>query len=304
MIPLTVRSNYSFMWGTAPVKQVCRVARRLGYSRLALTDTDNLCGLWPFLIACQREGLTPIVGAEVTDPHRKQRAVCLVANDSGYRNLCRLLTRRHMDENFELQNAVISHADGLVVLTQSPDLLHAWHAAGVSAAAAMSRRPLPATHRLRRTATHLGLPLVATPGSFFLHPDDLSVHRMLRAIARNTCLSRLTNDELAPADAWLAAPEEYGRRFAICPGAISATDEIADRLEFAGPQFGIVMPPLPGQNDRIAAQHLRKDAYEGARRRYGAELSEVVVERLEHELHSITDMGFAAYFLIVRHCQA
>ena len=30
------------------------------------------------------------------------------------------------------------------------------------------------------------------------------------------------------------------------------------------------------------------------------ELSEVVVERLEHELHSITDMGFAAYFLIVR----
>jgi error-prone DNA polymerase len=300
MIPLTVRSNYSFMWGTAPVKQVCRVARRLGYSRLALTDTDNLCGLWPFLIACRREGLTPIVGAEVTDPRRKQRAVCLVANDSGYRNLCRLLTRRHMDENFELQTAVISHADGLIVLTQSPDLLYAWHAAGVSAAAAMSCRPLPATHRLRRTATHLGLPLVATPGSFFLHPADLTVHRMLRAIARNTCLSRLTNDELAPADAWLAAPEEYGRRFAICPEAISATDEIAERLEFAGPQFGIVMPPLPGQNDRNAAQHLRKEAYGGARRRYGAELSEVVVERLEHELHSITDMGFAAYFLIVR----
>ena len=32
--------------------------------RLALTDTDNLYGLWPFLAACRREGLTPIVGAE------------------------------------------------------------------------------------------------------------------------------------------------------------------------------------------------------------------------------------------------
>ena len=40
--------------------------------------------------------------------------------------------------------------------------------------------------------------------------------------------------------------------------------------------------------------------YEGARSRYGAELPEGVVERLEHELRSITDMGFAAYFLIVR----
>ena len=288
------------MWGTAPVKQVCRAARRLGYTRLALTDTDNLCGLWPFLTACRHEGLTPIVGAEVTDPQRTQRAVCLVANNFGYRNLCRLLTRRHMDENFKLEAAVVSHADGLVVLTQSPDLLHAWHTAGVSVAAAMPRRPLPATHRLRSMANRLGLPAVATPGSFFLHPDDLSVHRMLRAIERNTCLSRLTNDELAPADAWLAAPKEYVRRFAICPQAISATFKIAERLTFTGPQFGVVMPPLPGQNDGHLTQRLRKDAYEGARRRYGAELSEVVVERLEHELRSITDMGFDAYFLIVR----
>jgi DNA polymerase-3 subunit alpha/error-prone DNA polymerase len=205
-----------------------------------------------------------------------------------------------MDETFKLEPAVSAHADGLVVLTQSPDLLHAWHTAGVSVAAAMPRRPLPATHRLRRMANLLGLPAVATPGSFFLHPEDMTVHRMLRAIERNTCLSRLTNDEIAPTDAWLAAPEEYVRRFAICPQAISATYEIADRLEFTGPRFGIVMPPLPGQNGSNPAQCLRKDAYEGARHRYGAELSEGVVERLEHELRSIAEMGFAAYFLIVR----
>jgi error-prone DNA polymerase len=300
MIPLTVRSNYSFMWGTAPVKQVCRAARRLGYTHLALTDTDNLCGLWPFLTACRREGLTPIVGAEVSDPQRKQRAVCLVANDSGYRNLCRLLTRRHRHADFNLATAVSAHAEGLVILTQSADLLAAWHATGVSVAAAMPRRPLPATHRLRRTADRLALPLVATPGSFFLHPDDVAVHRMLRAIALNTSLSRLLVDEVAPPDAWLAGPEEYERRFAICPQAVSATYEIRDRLMFTGPQFGIVMPPLLGQNDSNPVQRLRRDAYDGARRRYGAELSEALVDRLEHELHSIAQMGFAAYFLIVR----
>ena len=82
------------MWGTAPIWQLCRYARRLGYDRLALTDTDNLYGLWPFLTACRREGLTPIVGAELTDPQKDWRAVCLVADDQGYRNLCRLITRR------------------------------------------------------------------------------------------------------------------------------------------------------------------------------------------------------------------
>jgi DNA polymerase-3 subunit alpha/error-prone DNA polymerase len=288
------------MWGTASVKRVCRAARRLGYTHLALTDTDNLCGLWPFLAACRREGLTPIVGAEVTDSQRKQRAVCLVENDTGYRNLCRLLTRRHMHDDFNLEAAVSAHANGLVILTQSADLLGAWHAAGVAAAAAMPRRPRPSTHRLRRTASRLGLPVVATPGSFFLHPDDVPLHRMLRAIEHNTSLSRLPADEIAPADAWLADPEEYKRRFAICPQAVSTTYEIAERLTFRGPQFGIVMPPLLGQNGSNPAQRLREDAYDGARRRYGAELSEAVVERLEHELRSITDMRFAAYFLIVR----
>jgi error-prone DNA polymerase len=287
------------MWGTASIKQVCRAAKCLGYTHLALTDTNNLYGLWPFLTTCRREGLTPIVGAEVTDRSRKQRAVCLVQTNTGYRNLCRLLTRRHVGEDFDLETALVSHADGLVVLTQNADLLSAWHETGVTVAGAMPRRPLPPTHRLHRTADCLAVPLVATPGSFFLHPADVAVHRIMRAIDRNTSLSRLAAVEVAPGDAWLAAPKEYMHRFAICPQAITATYEIAERLTFTGPRFGIVMPPLLGQNDRNPVQHLREKAYAGARRRYGDELSEAVVERLEHELRSITNMGFAAYFLIV-----
>ena len=204
------------MWGTAYVKQVCRAAKQLGYTRLALTDTDNLYGLWPFLATCQQEGLTPIVGAEVTDSKHKQRAVCLVENETGYRNLCRLLTRRHTDDPFHLQTTLPAHAAGLVVLTQSVELLQAWHSAGVTVAAAMPRRPLAPTHRLRLTAKKLGLSQVATPGSFFLRPEDLIIHRLLRAIDRNTSISRLTAKDIAPSDAWLATTEEYRHRFAIC----------------------------------------------------------------------------------------
>ena len=153
MIPLVVHSHYSLMWGTASPRQLCRAARQLGYERLALTDTDNLYGLWPFLAACRREGITPIVGAEVTEPGRSRRAVCLVETDEGYRNLCRLLTRRHLEaETFDLENDLVARADGLAVLTVDPGLLAAWHDAGVTVAAAMPRRPLAAGHPLRVAA--------------------------------------------------------------------------------------------------------------------------------------------------------
>ena len=156
MIPLTLRSNYSLMWGTAPIKQLCRYARRLGYDRLALTDTDNLYGLWPFLSACRREGITPMVGAEITDPKSHRRAVCLVADEQGYRHLCRLLTRRHMQADFDLAADLPPLAAGLVILTSNAGLLEHWHAAGLQVAAAMPRVLLSATHRLRRTAKALG----------------------------------------------------------------------------------------------------------------------------------------------------
>jgi DNA polymerase-3 subunit alpha/error-prone DNA polymerase len=289
------------MWGTASPRQICRAARRMGYDRLALTDTDNLYGLWPFLAACRREGVTPIVGAEITDPGSRRRAVCLVETDTGYRNLCRLLTRRHLQaETFNLESDLPACAAGLTVLAAHPDLLEAWHAAGVTVAAAMPRRVLLATHPLRTAARRLGVAAVAVPGSFFLCPQDAAGHRILRAIARNTCLSRLEARDQAPVDAWLAPPAEYERRFTASPEALSATAAIAERLVFTGPRFGTVLPPLAGHDAESAVRNLRAEAYAGARRRYGAELGEAVVERLEHELGLIAQMGFAAYFLIVR----
>jgi error-prone DNA polymerase len=300
MIPLTLRSHYSLLWGTASVRQLCRAARRLGYDRLALTDTDNLYGLWPFLEACRQEGLTPIVGAEITDPTHFHRAVCLVADSAGYTGLCRLLTQRHMDPGFNLAGALPAHAQSLIVLTSDAGLLARWHAAGVAVAAAMPRMPLPPTHPLRRTARVLGVPLAATPGGFFLRPEDHARHRLLRAIALNTTLERLPAGQTGPANAWLAGPAAYAQRFAACPEAITQSHAIADRIAFSGPEFGLVMPPWQDTRGRAADQVLRRAAYNGARRRYGRDLPEPVVERLEHELRIIGQMDFCAYFLIVR----
>ncbi len=296
MVPLVVRSHYSFGRGTASPAALCRAAARMGYRRLALTDTDNLCGLWPFLAACKQEGLSPIVGAEVTQPGSPAglRAVCLVQSSAGYANLCRLLTRRHCAENFHLAGDLAELGLGLTILTDDPDLLVAVHGAGQSTAA-MIRHPLAAAHPLCRAARHLGVPLVAVPDSVMLTVADHDLHRLLRAIKANGVFSRP-----APAEAWLVSPQELGQRFAAMPQAVAAAAKLAEALCFQGPCFGTVMPPWHSPDGRPAAAWLRQAAYAGAVRRYGTEFSETVVQRLEHELGVIEKMGFSSYFLTVR----
>jgi error-prone DNA polymerase len=258
--------------------------------------------VWPVALHVRlpSRGIIPIIGAEVTDPQNGRRAVCLAKNAAGYRDLCRLLTHRHMDAGFDLATALPGLAGDMVILTASADLLKQWHRNGLHLAAAMARTLLPATHRLRRTAKALGIPLVATPGSFFLQPGAHGLHRLLRAIDLNTTLERLQPGQMAPSNAWLAGPDDYAERFAPCPEALANTAAIADQIDFTGPAFGLVMPPWHDSRNRSNPLELREAAYDGARQRYGEDLPEPVVDRLEHELRIIGKMNFCAYFLLVQ----
>jgi DNA polymerase-3 subunit alpha/error-prone DNA polymerase len=272
----------------------------MGYRTLALTDTDNLYGLWKFLRACRCQEITPIIGAEITDTHTDKRAVCLVKSAEGYKNLCRMLTGRHIDPSFSLKDDLPRFAAGMVVLTRDPQLLTGWFEFGVDIAAAMPRRPLFPGHPLVTEARRLNVPLTATPGTFFLYPEQFRVHQFLRAIDQRTTLSRLPRDSMAPADSWLAPPDSYARRFDICPEAIRSTFEIAEKLTFTGPTFGPVLPPWSDDSGQSADDRVRMEAYSGAESRYGKDLSETLVDRLEKELRIIRDMGFSSYFLTVR----
>jgi error-prone DNA polymerase len=300
MFPLAVHSHYSLRRGVCSPAAICRAARLLGYQGLALTDLDNLYGLWPFLAACRQEGISPLVGATVTASGAGPRAVCLVKDREGYRNLCLLLTARHTDPAFDLGPAVAAHGAGLVVLATDSELLSLWAGRQLDVAAALADRPTAANHHLYRQARRLGVPAVAVPASFFLIPEEYELHRLLRAIACRTSMSRLTAEECVSPAAWLASPAEYRRRFAMWPEVVINSQAIADRCSFRGPEFGVVLPPYASPDGRGAAAVLREEAGSGAGRRYGEPLPARVIARLEHELRIIIDKGFAPYFLVVQ----
>ncbi len=300
MIPLLVRSHHSLMRGTASVPAIVSRARDLGYTTVALTDTDNLYGLWPFLHTCRDMGLKPVVGAEITDPRTSGKAVCLVRDPAGYRNLCRLLTQRHIHPTFQLRTDLPRFSEGLLVLTSCVSLLAFWRKTGLAPVALTGRYPLHGSHPLVREAREWGLPVAAFPDASFIESEDVSVYRLRRAIALNTTVSRMKPEDKVSSGALLIGPPEHRSRFAVCPEAIQNAEILAGRIEFSGPEFGTVMPPWTNPDGCTPSRVLRRDTYAGARGRYGPRLPGPVVRRMEEELRIIHQMGFDSYFLVVR----
>lgn len=300
MFPLRVRSYYSLLRGTSSPLALCRRARELGYGGLALTDRDNLYGLWDFLKGCRREGLRPIIGAEISQPDSTQVVTCLVQTAEGYANLCRLLTRRHMAEGFNLAVDLAPLAAGLLVLCRDIRLLADYRRQGIGAVADLGPTPNAAARLLRAYALENGIAAVVTPDSDMADDGDRQLYCLLQAVRSASTISRAMQQETLQDIHALSGPHVYQERFAIWPEAPAATDNLAADCTFSGPDFGIVMPPWRGGDGREAKTVLREKAYLGAQGRYGDDLGEPVIERLEHELRVIEDMGFSSYFLVVR----
>jgi DNA-directed DNA polymerase III PolC len=294
VIGLGLHSHFSLMRGTAGPRALCRDARKKGCTALALTDTNNLHGLWPFLNACEEEGMTPIIGAEVrTGSHR---LFCLVKDLDGYRNLCRLLTGLHTASGFDPAAALQAHHAGMVLLAADLDSLRHCREIGADVGAALTGRPNQRNSRLYRAARFLGVPAVAVQDSLYLSPADAPGHRLLRAIDRNSSLCRLPESEV-DADGSLPSAAEWRQRFHPWPECLQSAALIAGKCTLRTPYTGLVMPPWP-EDDPDG--RLRDVAFAGAESRYGRPLPEAVVARLEHELTVIAAMRFSSYFLVVR----
>jgi error-prone DNA polymerase len=331
---LQVHSHYSLMRGVPSLEALCTAAVRRGFEALALTDTDGLYGAVRFFALAQEAGLRPILGAEVTsrapgDPDGTPRpdgprATLLVRDATGYANLCRLLTRRHLDARFDLPEAIASRGDGLAVIAASLPLLRAAREGGGSprdlylALGPVGASGSPGARRggvlqAIADARRLGIEPLAVNDVHFLDPGDFERQILLRAIALNTTLDRVPPEELAPPSAWLKPAAEMERLVPHCPEAMETAARLADACALQAPPWGTLVHPrflemnVEANSALARAARASSDAFallaarcdEGARRRYGA-VTPAVRARLDHELAIVRDKGFSDYFLVVQ----
>ena len=294
-VHLHTHSSFSPMWGVPTLDALCQAAQSQGQDYLALTDTNGLYGAIRFLEVAREHGLKPIIGAELVS--EQHRAVLLAKNFTGYSNLCRILSARHCDASFEFIETVARHRTGLVLLSDDPVAVTAWQAEStkdlyIELTPGLTLQDTVAVSR------RLRLPPVATTRAAFLHPIDYQAHRLLRAIAENTTLSRLRADHCALPSHWLMPEPVLVRHLPHVPEAIANTRQIAKQCHTDWDFKQTIFPSFRQLSSGAAFETLHRRTYEGAIWRYSA-LSPVVRERIEKELMVIRDKGYADYFLVV-----
>src|ERR1700733_6870783 len=109
-------------------------------------------------------------------------------------------------------------------------------------------------------------------------------------------------DGRAAADAQFRAPSEITERdggiIRDLPEAISNTQELSSRLQFAMSDLGYEFPRYPVADGETEMSFLRDRAQEGLVSRYGRD-DERARKQIERELHLIEKLKLAGYFLIV-----
>ncbi len=300
-IPLHVRSAYSLGRGTAPVEALVARAAAYGHDALALTDRNNLYGAVPFTRACREAGIRPILGAEVDGPDGI--AVLLVADAVGYANLCRLITRRHLDPGFRLGKALAELHPGLHVLVDEPRLLAALARVvprgRLHAELAAPRHGEPVFGAVADAARGLGLDAVATGAVTCLDRTEHRLHAALTAIRENTLVGRLGPSDLASREAYFKAPAAMASIFRDRRRALADTCRVADACRFVLERTRWIFPDPPLPPGETAASHLRKLCRAGFVRRYGGRRPPEATRRLERELEVIERLGFSSYFTVV-----
>ena len=91
---LHAHSAFSFLDGASLPDELAGAAAELGYEAMALTDHNSVSGSMEFAQAAGALGLRAIHGAEV-DLDDGRHLTLLVEDATGWRNLCRILTRAH-----------------------------------------------------------------------------------------------------------------------------------------------------------------------------------------------------------------
>ncbi len=294
-VHLHVHSSYSPMEGVPSLEALCQTARMQGSDTLALTDTNGLYGAIRFLDVARASGIKPILGAELRCP--AHRAVLLAKTAAGYGNLCRILSARHSDEPFDFVRTVAQYRSGLIILSDDQPALTQWQRHSQEDLF-VELTPGPEMADALAFSRRSTLPPVATTRAQFLTPSDYRRHRLLRAIALNTTLSRLPDNACCRSTHRMMSLMEIERQFPHVPESIANSRRIAERCATDWNFKDTIFPSFRQLSAAQAFDRLRIKTYDGAIWRYGT-LSSAVSARIEHELAVIRDKGYADYFLVV-----
>jgi DNA polymerase-3 subunit alpha len=289
------KSYFSFNYGTYSTEELVKAGVETGATTLTLTNINSTCDAWDFVQFCGQQSIKPILGAEIRNDNTLLY-ILIAANNKGFKRINEFLSDYLREKKpFPAGDAPepIFHTpeDGFIIYplgNKAPETLNSNERIGV----------LPGeVNRLIKQ------PLAAYPDKWiirqpvtFQDKTHYNLHRLLRAVDRNTLLTKLTPEDLASPQEYFLPQVDMLTAFRQHPAIITNTYRFLDACSITM-DFGVdknkQVFSASREDDRVLLEKLARD---GFRFRYGA--NKKIKERFTKELRIIDQMGFTVYFLI------
>ena len=334
---LHVHTEYSLLDGACRISKIAKAAKQMGMNSLAITDHGVMYGVIDFYRACKNEGIKPIIGCEVyVAPHSRfdkttayekyYHMILLCENNIGYQNLIKLVSLGFTEGFYSKpridDELLKQYHEGLICLSaclagEIPQkLLNGDYSAAKQKAEFYRdmfgkdnffielqnhgiREESEVLPQLVRVAKEVGVSIVATNDSHYIQKSDSQMHSILLCIQTNTTVDDSNRMEFLTDEFYLKSEQEMRELFSEYPEALDNTQLIADRcnVEF---EFGVRrLPRFDLPNDENHLDYFRRNCYRGLYWHYGENPDKSIIDRLEYEINTVSQMGFVDYYLIV-----
>jgi DNA polymerase III subunit alpha len=346
-VNLHTHTQFSLLEASSRTKDLVAVAKEAGMPALAITDSGNLYGAVEFYTACKDAGIKPIIGCElavvegdITDRNTRKPSntvVLLCQNQTGYRNLCQLVSTAHMDGfyfrpriNWELLE---KHNEGLICLTDNLYGPIGYHILRGHYELASDRvkwlkgvfgdrlflemqyhglgPEVQVCAAVTKLSQELDVPVVITNDSRFTRPGQEKALEILLCMQQGKTINEPRTKNYGP-EFYLKTGQQLADTFAhmdkkLVAQALANTLKVADMVDFHWPMGESILPAFPLPVDEQGHQPTEAQYLETLVERYTLQkyadadgvLPDEVRQRMVHELKVINEMGFPAYFLIV-----
>ncbi len=315
------------------MRPLAEVAAERGFQALGIADENNLFGAVKFHQSCLRSGIKPVIGCDLglealrNGGEHLPSMLLLCKDDTGYANLCRLITAAHeqgvrapAEPHVSRSLQTAKDFGGLIALSgwtrgEIGGLLVAGDAKGAERIArhwkdVMGDRFYIEVQRIGQAnedglvedhvslADRLGLPVACTHPVQFLDPEDFEAHEVRACIYAGEYMNDPDRPRRYSEQQYLKSPEEMAKLFHDLPEAIENAVEIVKRCNFRF-EFGTVKLPEFARKKRDGLDERTQRAFAAIVEGQTPEKMEVYQERLRMETEIIRRMGFEDYFLIV-----
>jgi DNA polymerase-3 subunit alpha len=331
-VHLHVHSEYSILDGACRIPDLAARAAEFEMPAVALTDHGSLAGAIDLVKAAKTHGVKPIIGCEVyvADDRKAQQKgyahlTLLAETNEGYSNLIKLSSLGYLEGYYYKPRVdwelLDRHSTGLVALSgclsgrvcKALEEGRADDAEGEldrlstifskdNVYVEMQNAHLDVQQRinplLAQLAEKRGLPTVVTGDVHYLKHEDARAHEALLCIQSGDSLKNPNHWKFDTDHFYFKTQQEMLGDFPGQEESLRRTLEIAERCNVEIELGRILLPHFPVPDGRDPFDYLVELCEKGLGRRYDKVTTELR-ERLQLELKTIREMGFADYFLIV-----